>query len=549
MPPITPEVTPGGESPGGEWKSRRAVSVVIRVLIVLVPIAVSVVAGIVVGHLLPRPRWLPYRLLWWAVVFATSALAYWGTDRLVHRLLPLAALLELSLLFPGEVPRRLSVALRAGSVKHLPVLLEEAQRAGVENDPDRVAKAIVTLVGALSTHHKPTRRHSERVRAYTELIAGQLHLRAPDVHRLRWAALLHDIGKMKVPVDVLGSTGSLDSDEWERIRRHPIDGAQLIQPLGGFLGSWAATVKQHHERYDGRGYPDGLVGDGICLGGRIVAVADTFDAMTTRRSYGEARNAATARLELAGLSGRQFDPAIVRAFLEIPLGSLRWAYGPLSWVGDVLGVSRGVASPVIAALSDAAPPAAASALRAAIVGAAAVFAAGHAGALAPSQAAPQVLGFSETSASSGGGTPSASKPNLLTGGFGGGAQNRGGDGTAAQGAASPASPGTGTGPSGVAALPTGVLAPGNTGTLGPPASVVLPGNLPSTPVTNMALTLPGAPATPPSTPAPVLAAPCDNPNVVPVGGVTYSQCGSAWYTLAYGASGPVYVQSGPPPGS
>ena len=164
---VTPEAVPDEDSPGGEWRSRRAISLLVRMLSVLVPIQVSAVAGIGFAHLVHRPG-LPYALGWWVAVFCISAGAYWGTDQLARRLIPLAALLELSLLFPGEVPRRMSVALKAGSVKHLPALLDEAQRAGIENDRDGVAEAIVTLVGALSTHHKPTRRHSERVRAYTE---------------------------------------------------------------------------------------------------------------------------------------------------------------------------------------------------------------------------------------------------------------------------------------------------------------------------------------------------------------------------------------------
>src|SRR5947208_3214848 len=87
---------------------------------------------------------------------------------------------------------------------------------------------------------------------------AQLLPRPRDRHRLRWAALLHDVGKLKVPADLLNGTGNLNEGQWEKIKRHPMDGARLIAPMWDFLGPWAQTIEQHHERHDGTGYPRGL---------------------------------------------------------------------------------------------------------------------------------------------------------------------------------------------------------------------------------------------------------------------------------------------------
>src|SRR5207237_7952695 len=102
--------------------------------------------------------------------------------------------------------------------------------------------------------------------------------------RPQWAGLLHDIGKVAVPNTILDKPGPLAAEEWEVMRRHPADGAKMLAPLAEWLGPWAGVVSQHHERFDGSGYPYGLRGEEICLGARIVAVADTFEVMTSARS-------------------------------------------------------------------------------------------------------------------------------------------------------------------------------------------------------------------------------------------------------------------------
>src|SRR5262249_14858284 len=152
----------------------------------------------------------------------------------------------------------------------------------------------------------------ERVRAYSDLIGQQLGLDAESANKLHWAALLHDVGKLDVPAEILNKKGRLNQEEWAIIRTHPASSDRWLRRLHAWLGAWALAATQHHERYDGDGYPLGLRGDEISLAGRIVAVADAFDVMTAARSYKKPFPAAQARTELANNAGTQFDPMIVR---------------------------------------------------------------------------------------------------------------------------------------------------------------------------------------------------------------------------------------------
>ena len=128
--------------------------------------------------------------------------------------------------------------------------------------------------------------------------------------------------------------------EWQEIRDHPLEGRRLVAPLAPWLGAWSLAIEQHHENHDGSGYPFGLSGDEISLGARIVSVADAFEVMTAVRSYKKAMSPVAARTELTRCAGSQFDPAIVRAFLNVSIGRLRWVIGPVSWVADVPFVAR-----------------------------------------------------------------------------------------------------------------------------------------------------------------------------------------------------------------
>jgi HD-GYP domain-containing protein (c-di-GMP phosphodiesterase class II) len=253
------------------------------------------------------------------------------TERAMHRVLPLSVLVRMSLLFPDRPPSRLAVARACGGTQ----VLEELARTHSGEVLGVSATRILGLVAALGAHDRLTSGHSERVRMFADVIARELHLSAPDRDRLRWAALLHDVGKLSVPASVLNKPGKLDDAEWAIIRLHPEQGAVLAGPLLDWLGEWAGGIGQHHERFDGLGYPLGLAGQDICLAARIVAVADVFEVMTAARSYKRPVSVAAARRELVAIAGTQLDPECVRAFLDASLPRVLWTVGPLAMLANL----------------------------------------------------------------------------------------------------------------------------------------------------------------------------------------------------------------------
>jgi len=328
-------VSADDRSTEGRWAGRPLLSGAVVIAAHAIPVAAAVATSAALSRQLHEPSGWTGAVAQWGLLFAASTAVLLVVDRAAKRLLPLAALLKLSMLFPDAAPKRLSVAVRSGSVRNLQARLDEARALGADDEPTRAAEVILALVGALHAHDRHTRGHSERVRWFTDLIAEELKLPAADRDRLRWASLLHDIGKLQVSPKILNKPGKLVRREWRHIHRHPEAGARIVAPLAPWLGEWAATVEQHHEKYDGSGYPHGLRGEDISLGARIVAVADAYEVMTAARSYKKAASASTARKELTASAGTHFDPTIVRAFLNISIGRLRWVSGPVAWVAQL----------------------------------------------------------------------------------------------------------------------------------------------------------------------------------------------------------------------
>ena len=317
------------------WHGRPVLSALVSGAVFVIPIVLSIAAATITAHLLPRPRTAGWLAGWWVTILAVPTVVVLATDRLARRALPLAVLLKMTMVFPDRAPKRLAVVRKAGSTRNLARRVEEARTHGIEDEPVVAAEKILALAGALNAHDRLTRGHGERVRVLTDLIAEELDLPADDRDRLRWSALLHDIGKLAVHPLTLNKPGELDHYEWELVKEHPLEGARLTAPLAAWLGEWANTIAEHHERYDGAGYPYGLKGDQISLGGRIVAVADCYDTMTTVRSYKTAMSPDAARAELAACAGSQFDPRVVRAFLDVSIGRLRPVAGPIAWLGSL----------------------------------------------------------------------------------------------------------------------------------------------------------------------------------------------------------------------
>ena len=177
------------------------------------------------------------------------------------------------------------------------------------------------LVAALDARESETADHSQRVVRFTLAIADKLDVPADEREQIGRGALLHDIGKIGVADSILLKPGPLTGCEWAEMRRHPEIGHQILRGIP-FLASAAEIVLCHQERWDGGGYPRGLVHGEIPLGARIFAIADTFDAMTSDRPYRQASTIAQARREIGRCAGSQFDPRCVRAFLALPEAEL-----------------------------------------------------------------------------------------------------------------------------------------------------------------------------------------------------------------------------------
>ena len=191
------------------------------------------------------------------------------------------------------------------------------QGAGGTTDalPPAVVETVTSLALAIDAKDHYTQGHSQKVSAYAVMIAEALGMEPSEVEEIRLAGLLHDIGKVGIPEPILNKSGPLDAAEWETMKTHTELGAKILEPLEA-MKRIRLMVRHHHEFYDGTGYPDRIEGDSIPYGARVIAIADAYDTITSERTYKKARTPEDAFLELERCASNQFDPALVRVFIE-----------------------------------------------------------------------------------------------------------------------------------------------------------------------------------------------------------------------------------------
>ena len=177
-------------------------------------------------------------------------------------------------------------------------------------------QTVLALANAVEAKDTYTADHAKRLAEMALAVGRELGMTARELEDLRYGAILHDIGKIGVPDAILLKPAKLDAEEWRHMRQHPVIGARILAPVPRLAGA-ARLVRHHHERYDGKGYPDGLRGDAIPLGARILTVVDSYSAILDERVYKAARSHEDAVAELRRCAGTQFDPRVVETFLRL----------------------------------------------------------------------------------------------------------------------------------------------------------------------------------------------------------------------------------------
>lgn len=191
--------------------------------------------------------------------------------------------------------------------------LSRSQEIRVAQYQKAYETSLTVLANAIDVRDVSTRGHVERVSVYAGLIATEMGWVGRALDNLRFAAILHDIGNIIIREAVLFKPTSLTADEWAEVRMHPLTGAEMIKDIP-LLAPAVPMVRHHHERWEGGGYPDGLAGEDIPVGARIIALADSLDAMTSPRPYATIMDIEQANAEIQRCSGTQFDPQIVGAY-------------------------------------------------------------------------------------------------------------------------------------------------------------------------------------------------------------------------------------------
>lgn len=227
----------------------------------------------------------------------------------------------LGLLVLGEICPLEAEPLNADKVRLIYALATQVadalQRADMhEQMESSFMEIMLTLANAMDARDTYTQDHNQALRDLAEMVCQKVRCNEDEIWAVRWAALLHDIGKIGIPDQILRKNGTLTAEEWALMKQHPLIGARIVAPVKK-LAHVAPLIQSHHERYDGTGYPYGLKGKDIPRGARILAIADSYSAMIDERAYREARTPQAALQELRQLKGTQFDPELVEIFASL----------------------------------------------------------------------------------------------------------------------------------------------------------------------------------------------------------------------------------------
>lgn len=214
--------------------------------------------------------------------------------------------------------------LRKNRVELYYSILDDLQK-DIDDDDKEIITSVKTLIAVINAKDKYTCKHIERVVSYCLLMADSLQLNERDKKMFIYAAYMHDIGKINVPEEILNKTTKLTDEEWKLLKKHPINGAEIIKNVS-VLKDVIPIILQHHERYDGSGYPNHLKGTEINYLARVLTIADSFDAMTSNRPYQSKKSLSDAFNELKRCSGTQFDPVLAEKFIFAMKDNLNHSY-------------------------------------------------------------------------------------------------------------------------------------------------------------------------------------------------------------------------------
>lgn len=272
------------------------------------------------------------RQIGWNLVFIglsagilAAGAAWWVVQRIT---LPLRRLAETMSVMAREGQLRSDFRAAGGgsevrlieeTFRALTISLEESQRARERS----YVEAVGAVVTAADARDHETTGHSFRVSLYAIALAKALGIHGDELKAIEWGSLLHDVGKMVVPDEILRKMGPLTADEWHIMKQHPTWGFDMLAEVSFLQPAALDIIYSHHERWDGQGYPRGIAGEQIPLAARIFAVVDTYDAITSDRPYRRARTYPVALGELQRVAGQQLDPTIVEAFAELSEVELR----------------------------------------------------------------------------------------------------------------------------------------------------------------------------------------------------------------------------------